>query len=233
MNMNNKNEQLLQRYLDGELSAEEEKEALHLFADDPEMRDLLRLDRQLIQTVNTEKGMEPSSFSVPEGFTDSVMQQIAQQKETRENPNRLFQWIQMIWKPQVVELRPATVFAVIALMGFFFLMPSEEPNREAPQQAGVQLASDTAEEEEVWVRFVYMEEDADSVSIAGDFNDWEHTPLSKQEIDGEEVWTALVSLPRGEHRYMFVLNGERWVTDPLADIQREDGFGNKNAVIYL
>jgi hypothetical protein len=38
---------------------------------------------------------------------------------------------------------------------------------------------------------------------------------------------------RGEHRYMFVKDGEEWVTDPMAPMQREDGFGNKNAVIYL
>jgi hypothetical protein len=40
-------------------------------------------------------------------------------------------------------------------------------------------------------------------------------------------------MERGEHRYMFVKNGENWVTDPLAAIQQDDGFGNKNAVIYL
>jgi hypothetical protein len=40
-------------------------------------------------------------------------------------------------------------------------------------------------------------------------------------------------MDRGEHRYMFIKNGEKWVTDPLAPVQQDDGFGNKNAVIYL
>jgi hypothetical protein len=32
---------------------------------------------------------------------------------------------------------------------------------------------------------------------------------------------------------MFVVDGSRWVTDPLAPVQRSDGFGNKNAVLQL
>ena len=42
-----KNEELLRKYLDGELSPEEERDALHVIADDPELRSLCRIFRCL------------------------------------------------------------------------------------------------------------------------------------------------------------------------------------------
>jgi hypothetical protein len=57
--------------------------------------------------------------------------------------------------------------------------------------------------------------------------------LSPHTVNGETVWTGLVPVPRGEHEYQFVINGERWVTDPLAPVQQDDGFGAKNAVLKL
>jgi hypothetical protein len=46
-----------------------------------------------------------------------------------------------------------------------------------------------------------------------------------------DVWTAQLVLPPGTYEYMFVENGENWVTDPLALQTRDDGFGRKNAVL--
>jgi 1,4-alpha-glucan branching enzyme len=68
---------------------------------------------------------------------------------------------------------------------------------------------------------------------AGDFNNWDPDALTKQQVNGQNVWTGFFSMPRGEHKYMFVVNGEKWVTDPLANMYQDDGFGNKNAIIYL
>lgn len=82
-------------------------------------------------------------------------------------------------------------------------------------------------------RFVYTNDTADSVAVAGDFSDWAPIPLSPHTVNGETVWTGLVPVPRGEHEYQFVINGERWVTDPLAPDKQDDGFGAKNAVLKL
>jgi hypothetical protein len=32
---------------------------------------------------------------------------------------------------------------------------------------------------------------------------------------------------------MFVVDGKAWVTDPKAETYRDDGFGNKNAVMRV
>ena len=94
-------------------------------------------------------------------------------------------------------------------------------------------AGEAAGAEEVLVRFVFADGSAESVAVAGDFSHWEPIPLRRRDSDGGALWTAVVAVPRGEHRYMFVLDGERWVTDPLATAARDDGFGNRNAILSL
>lgn len=83
------------------------------------------------------------------------------------------------------------------------------------------------------MRFAYVSDEASSVAVAGDFTDWEPVALDAHTVDGKTVWSGLVPVAKGEHRYMFVLDGERWVNDPLAPVQRDDGFGHKNAVLTL
>ena len=43
----------------------------------------------------------------------------------------------------------------------------------------------------------------------------------------------LPDAPAGRYEYQFLVEGERWVTDPLAVSRRPDGFGYQNAVVNL
>ena len=40
-------------------------------------------------------------------------------------------------------------------------------------------------------------------------------------------------LPAGEHLFMFVADGNRWITPPLADDFVDDGFGSRNGVVIV
>ena len=73
---------------------------------------------------------------------------------------------------------------------------------------------------------------AQRVCLVGDFNDWTlcEVPLVRDEARG--TWSIQVNLPPGRHEYMFVVD-EGWVTDPSANLHIDDGFGNRNAVIFL
>ncbi len=73
---------------------------------------------------------------------------------------------------------------------------------------------------------------AQRVCLVGDFNDWAvcEVPLVRNEALG--TWTIEMNLPPGRHEYMFVVD-EGWVTDPSANLHTDDGFGNRNAVIFL
>ena len=66
------------------------------------------------------------------------------------------------------------------------------------------------------VRFMFEAPAATSVALAGDFNQWSAraTPLSAEGSAG--VWSVVVALAPGEHRYAFVVNDTGWVADPRA-----------------
>ncbi len=83
----------------------------------------------------------------------------------------------------------------------------------------------------VTVRFEVVLPQARQVSLAGDFTQWLPRVLLQRRPDG--TWTTEVRLPPGDHEYIYIVDGERWVTDPRAGRYRDDGFGNRNAVLTV
>lgn len=239
---NQKNpEELIRKFFDDELSPEEEIKALHLFAEDSELRSMLKFERFLGESLSV-KEPDIQSFSVPDNFSDDVMSRIYQlenESATVESVSylellkeRVSSWFQ----PREFSLQPAFVYAlpIVLLAGFLFLMDIPAESETVTETTSeMEFASADDVEEKVWIRFVYIDESAEQLAVAGNFSDWEPIEMDSQMMGGKKVWTGLVPVERGEHHYMFVKNGEEWVTDPLADMQRDDGFGNKNAVIYL
>jgi Glycogen recognition site of AMP-activated protein kinase len=71
---------------------------------------------------------------------------------------------------------------------------------------------------------------ASNVSVIGDFNGWDgsKTPMVK---DSTGEWSAKVALLPGRHVYAYLVNGERWVVDPLAPQIPDAGYGPANAVV--
>ena len=72
---------------------------------------------------------------------------------------------------------------------------------------------------------------ANSVSLAGSFNQWDMGATPLEERDG--IWSVTVDLPPGEHQYKFVVNGSDWTTDEWATAFADDGFGGENSVIVV
>ncbi|MCK5832152.1 alpha amylase N-terminal ig-like domain-containing protein [bacterium] len=74
---------------------------------------------------------------------------------------------------------------------------------------------------------------AESVNIAGSFNNWskDETPMSDPESDGK--WSVTLDLPDGEYQYKFVVNGATWIQDPNNPKGAPDGFAGSNSVIVV
>jgi len=70
---------------------------------------------------------------------------------------------------------------------------------------------------------------AQSVKLAGDFNDW--CPQDMQERE-HGTWVASVSTTAGTHLYKFVVDGV-WIIDPDNPQSERDDDGNVNAVRYV
>lgn len=239
---------LVQRFIDGDLSDAEVKEALHLIADDAEARGLLRFELRMTQDLAASHSAPP-----PADFADRTMMAVAREpapdEASRTLGAQLRRWWATLTGPVTLRVRPVSAVAT-ALLTLIVTVgalnwsvaptgqsaPSARPAATSSSESATvqQTASQVSSNgQTVWVRFLYPNSEADSVAVAGDFNQWEPVPLSPHTVDGKTVWTGLVPVPQGEHEYQFLINGDRWVTDPLAPVKRNDGFGAENAVLNI
>jgi 1,4-alpha-glucan branching enzyme len=81
------------------------------------------------------------------------------------------------------------------------------------------------------VQFVLVAPEAARVTLAGDFNDWDRdaTPLRRSGANG--VWSVVVPLQSGRYRYVFIVDGTRWIPDAAAARGPEDDFGPSSVVL--
>jgi 1,4-alpha-glucan branching enzyme len=81
--------------------------------------------------------------------------------------------------------------------------------------------------------FVYHDDAARSVALAGDFNGWNSalTPLVK---DGTGLWFAEIQAPTpGRYQYKFIVNDRRWIEDPSNGMKVPDSYGGLNSLLAI
>jgi hypothetical protein len=83
------------------------------------------------------------------------------------------------------------------------------------------------------VSMVFEAPKAESVSLVGDFNDWDATatPLHRFGTDGP--WTATVFAKPGRHTYAFLVNGTTLVADPRAPRAKDIDYGTEASVLLV
>ena len=82
------------------------------------------------------------------------------------------------------------------------------------------------------VRFVFVDRGAATVELVGDFNEWARGTTALKPSGAPGVWAVSVPLSPGRHEYAFIINGSRWVADPLA-LKSSDDFGTESSVIRV
>ena len=90
------------------------------------------------------------------------------------------------------------------------------------------MKTTTKKEKARKVDFSFSAPYAESVLIAGDFNDWDATshPMKR---DKKGVWNASLNLSPGTYQYRFFVDGE-WQSDPGCADCVENPFGTLNCV---
>lgn len=83
------------------------------------------------------------------------------------------------------------------------------------------------------VRFTVFIPGAKTVFLVGSFNGWAKDTLPMKVVDGSSVWLVDVPLGEGEHTFMYVIDGIRWMTPPQAEDFVIDGFGQTNGVVIV
>jgi hypothetical protein len=154
----------------------------------------------------------------PAWMENAVMSQIALADAPKES---LFGWL---LRPRTIRLSPLTSLAMAAAAVVVFVML---PNR-TPVESPIGPVAVT----EILVEFSLEAPGATTVAVAGDFSGWE-SDFVLDDANGDGIWTGRIPITPGVHKYMFVINGTDWVTDPRAQRYSDDGFGNRNAVLAV
>ena len=85
--------------------------------------------------------------------------------------------------------------------------------------------------------FYYSDSAATSVWLTGSFTGWAATVEAgaiEMSNDGAGVWSVTTAItPGGRHTYKFVVDGTRWVPDPVNPDREDDGYGEWNSVIEV
>jgi len=82
------------------------------------------------------------------------------------------------------------------------------------------------------VVFVTLYPHAESVQIAGDFNNWQPQKTPMQKVGSSGVWQTKLKLPAGKYRYRLVVDGQ-WQQDPYNEMTELNPFGGYNSVIKV
>src|SRR5207249_7618857 len=117
-----------------------------------------------------------------------------------------------VTRPRHIALSPLGGLAIATGVAALALVLSGRRPGSAPP------AEDTPREFE----FVVVAPRAASVSLVGDFNDWDaaRTPMRPSQRGGP-LWTAVVPLAPGRYRYAFLVDGSRWLADPAGAVHEE------------
>lgn len=194
----------IQQALDGELNAPELTAA--------EAAELERAQAAIIGVLDT----------LPEPRIDTwpaVRRRLAETSPAHPR-RRVLEWL---LRPRRIEfrLRPAYGLAAAVLLLAALTLPRFWHSGTPPALATGQ---------QVFVQFRLEAPAATEVSLAGDFSQWKPAYSLRRSNTG--VWTVVVPLDPGIHDYAFVVDGQRWVPDPLAPAV-SDGFGGLNSRLAI
>lgn len=178
---------------------------------------------QLFATVRLIKSLP--EVSTPPNFTEKLMLKISQIEE-KERERIIPAWqmsLKKLWSTpryrySLVSILTVAVFFVFTFVFLFnsSLLPWQ---RETLAQ--------------VEVTFTISGIEAKSIAVAGDFNGWNTSTNQLEDPDGDGIWTGKMYLKPGRYEYMLVVDDGKWVTDPNARVYADDGFGSRNAVLFI
>ncbi len=78
-------------------------------------------------------------------------------------------------------------------------------------------------------RFVIYRPDVSRAEITGSFTDWRR--VSMKRVGETGYWEITLNLPKGEHRFTYILEGHRSFADPTIQAREQDDFGGENSIL--
>lgn len=81
-------------------------------------------------------------------------------------------------------------------------------------------------------QFILIAPTASSVSLVGDFSDWDASRLKMERVSADGAWSITVPLVPGRYEYQFEVDGKQRVTDPTRPATSSE-FGSANSVVTV
>jgi len=205
---------LVQRFVDQELTAHERVQFVaRLGRDEGLRRRTIELEELVIEAERLPRPI------VPDAFAASVMARLPR-------PTAWHRMRNAVWTPRTLQWNVAGAMAAVCAVLIAAILV--RPLMTIPRRVPAPVVS--AESSITPVRLVIMQPGARTVQVAGDFNGWNPAQTSLEQIS-DGAWAVTISLKPGRYAYMFVVDGRRWIADPFAAEQHDDGFGARNAVV--
>ena len=104
--------------------------------------------------------------------------------------------------------------------------------RPAPVTTPSLVATDSGSRDTAPVRFSLVAPNAVSVTLVGDFNNWNPTTLPMRRSASGDTWEVEVGLAPGRYTYAFVVDGHL-ARDPSAAESARDDFGAPSSVLLV
>jgi chromosome partitioning protein len=82
------------------------------------------------------------------------------------------------------------------------------------------------------VAFVTLYPRAETVAIAGDFNNWQPATTPMERVGETGVWQTKMKLPHGTYRYRLVVDGQ-WQQDPYNERSELNPYGEYNSILEV
>ena len=82
------------------------------------------------------------------------------------------------------------------------------------------------------IMFVTLYPRAQSVQVAGDFNNWQPEQALMEKVSENGVWQIKLPLGTGRYRYRLVVDGQ-WQQDPYNELTEMNPFGEMNSILEV
>jgi len=127
--------------------------------------------------------------------------------------------------PLASDASAESVGAAVETMVESAIEPAELTDRKLSDYYGVNQIHDA-------VVFVTLYPRANSVQLAGDFNNWQAPATPMERVGDSGVWQAKMKLPHGTYRYRLVVDGQ-WQQDPYNERTEVNPYGDLNSVVEV
>ncbi len=132
----------------------------------------------------------------------------------------------------------AAAAALVGVVSMQLLAPtSSAPSAVASRPAGNIVLQPVARvtrdaNAPVLQQFLLVAPSATSVSLVGDFSDWDHSRYQMERVSDDGAWSITIPLTPGRYEYQFEVDGAQRVNDPTRP-QTSSEFGSANSVVTV